>query len=78
MGEDLKDLALADLASNMSVMPQDTYIFSGSIRDNIILNSDDPNDHRDEPTASLDVLIESQSLLYPTVHLQYHMLIGLC
>ncbi|NLL00136.1 MAG: ABC transporter ATP-binding protein [Clostridiales bacterium] len=46
MGKDLKDLALSDLASNMAVMPQDTYIFAGSIRENIVLNSDDPNHDR--------------------------------
>jgi ABC-type multidrug transport system fused ATPase/permease subunit len=32
----------------MAVMPQDTYIFAGSIRENIVLNSNDPNDDRIE------------------------------
>ena len=48
MGKDIKALALSDLASIMAVMPQDTYIFAGSIRENIVLNSNDPNDDRIE------------------------------
>ncbi|MDD4310412.1 MAG: ABC transporter ATP-binding protein, partial [Candidatus Cloacimonetes bacterium] len=39
-GRDLSHYSLADLRSNVGIVQQDVFIFSGNIRDNIILNNE--------------------------------------
>lgn len=43
-GHDLCDLALADLRRHVALVSQDTYLFNGTVRDNVALSLDDPDD----------------------------------
>ena len=40
-GHDLKDLTFSSLRKNVSIVPQDVFLFSGSIYDNILYGKDD-------------------------------------
>jgi len=43
-GVDLKDYSLEDLRSNIGIVQQDVFLFTGTIRDNIALNNDKLDD----------------------------------
>jgi len=70
-GTDLRSLKLEELRSLFSVISQDTYLFHGSIRDNLLYAKPDAGVTRallrdapiwiaDEPTANLDPLTERE------------------
>lgn len=43
-GHDLRHLALTDLRQHIALVSQDTYLFNGTVRDNIALALPDPDD----------------------------------
>ena len=52
MGKHLRETALPEVAANIAVMPQDTYLFAGSIKENIVLNSNAVNEAKLEECCS--------------------------
>ena len=52
-GTDIKDVTLRSLRSNIGVVEQDVYLFSGSVRDNIAYGKDGATDEEIKKAASL-------------------------
>ncbi len=50
-GRDIRDLALSQLRALVSVVAQDTYLFHGSVRDNLLVGRADADDHAIEAAA---------------------------
>jgi ABC-type bacteriocin/lantibiotic exporter with double-glycine peptidase domain len=60
-GRDVKDISISGLRKNTAYMFQDPYIFSGSIRENIVLGRDTVNDK--ELAAALEICGLNKSVL---------------
>jgi ATP-binding cassette subfamily B protein len=56
-GVDLRDLALADLRRAVALVPQETFLFSETLRDNVLLGA--PDDGRLEASAEIAQLTEA-------------------
>jgi ATP-binding cassette, subfamily B, multidrug efflux pump len=56
-GVDLRDLALADLRRAIALVPQETFLFSETLRDNVLLGA--PDDGRLEASAEIAQLAEA-------------------
>jgi ABC-type multidrug transport system fused ATPase/permease subunit len=52
-GTDIKDVTLASLRSNIGVVQQDVYLFSGSVRENIAYGKSDATDEQIREAARL-------------------------
>ncbi len=68
-GKNIKDITLASLRSNIGVVAQDVYLFSGSIRDNIAYGKMDATDEQIAEAARLagaDEFIEALPNGYDT------------
>ena len=57
-GKNIKDITLRSLRSNIGVVAQDVYLFSGTIRDNLVYGKADATDEADngvEPDGQVEV-----------------------
>src|SRR6202040_4345137 len=50
-GHDLRDVSLRSLRSQMGVVPQEGFLFSGTVRDNIAFGRPDATDEQIETAA---------------------------
>ena len=69
-GVDVRDMDLAWLRSNIGVVTQETYLFNGTIRDNLLYAKEDATQEELEEAcriASIDAYIRSQPDGYDTV-----------
>jgi ATP-binding cassette subfamily B protein len=56
-GEDIRNIRLIDLRKNISFMPQEPFLFDGTIRENLTLGTDDVKE------SDLEEVMEKASLL---------------
>ena len=52
-GENIKDISLHSLRSNIGIVQQDVYLFSGTVRENIVYGKSDATDEEIENAARL-------------------------
>jgi ABC-type multidrug transport system fused ATPase/permease subunit len=61
-GKNLEDYSLSDLRNNIGVVQQDVFLFSGTIKDNIVLNNENVSDQQMQQVAhyvNVDRFIDS-------------------
>jgi ATP-binding cassette, subfamily B, multidrug efflux pump len=66
-GKSIKDYSVANLRNNIGIVQQDVFLFSGTIKDNIVLNNDSLSDEEIERIAgyvNVDRFVNKMPLRY--------------